>query len=131
MLKLQRDELKKALHEGLVQVDFYKKDGTFREMECTLSSVYIPDNELPMGDKIVKPNPDVLKVYSLEDGWRSFRYDSVSTWYTIEQASNQSTGNFKEIEFKISVLMDTIEDAKIQLQELLNDLQSLRSKDSE
>ena len=66
-------------------VDFIKKDGTQRKLHCTLRADLLPpqtDLEEAVQNKAV--NPDVLAVWDLEnEGWRSFRYDSV-IGFTIE-----------------------------------------------
>lgn len=77
-----QNELKELLHKGLVTVKFTKKDGTERVMRCTLNSQYLPEQiDLEESIQKKKPNPDVLAVYDIEnDGWRSFRLDSVISY---------------------------------------------------
>lgn len=77
-------ELNTLLQKGEVTVTFTKKDGTVREMKCTLSESLIPPApvvELAEGSEPKKKkaeNPDVRTVYDLEaKAWRSFRWDSV------------------------------------------------------
>ncbi len=58
-----------------VYIKFNKKDGTEREMLCTLS------DEAPAYEKKTerKANPDTCFVFDVEKKeWRSFRYDSVT-----------------------------------------------------
>lgn len=69
------DHLKTLLKNYVVNVLFIKKDGSERELRCTLQEHVIPSTE-PKGTK--KDNPDVLAVWDVENsGWRSFRLDSV------------------------------------------------------
>jgi hypothetical protein len=79
---MNKEQILRALHAGVVQVTFTKKDGTERVMECTLKEDMLPaqvDIEEAIQKK--KPNPDVLAVWDVEkEGWRSFRWDSVTAW---------------------------------------------------
>ena len=80
----RNDYLKNALHNGVVEVLFLKKDGTERRLICTLKADLLPAHETNTDNPIDFPvqmrakNPDVIQVYDLENnGWRSFRYDSI------------------------------------------------------
>lgn len=69
-----RDAIYKQLITGNVKVLFTKKDGTERNMLCTL--INIPAEHQPKSD--AEYTKDVLKVFDIENqGWRSFRLDSV------------------------------------------------------
>lgn len=75
----QNEYLKQALFDDVVEVLFVKKDGTERRMICTLKPTLLP-TQTDLEEVVQKktPNPDVLAVWDLENqGWRSFRYDSV------------------------------------------------------
>ena len=71
--------LKDLLHKSVVSVKFIKKDGTERDMLCTLKPDLLPaQTDLEESVQKKAPNPDILAVYDVEkDGWRSFRYDSI------------------------------------------------------
>ena len=74
---MNKSEIAEMARAGVIDVTFTKKDGTFREMRCTLHESYLPpmmcDTEIK-----TKDNPDVLAVWDIEvKGWRSFRLDSV------------------------------------------------------
>ena len=57
---------------------FTKKDGTEREMRCTLAESKIPTEKLPKNSKKSKSD-DALAVFDVEkNDWRSFRFDSVT-----------------------------------------------------
>ena len=65
-----------GMHE--VTIFFTKKDGTEREMRCTLAENKIPTEKLPKNSKKSKSD-DALAVFDVEkNDWRSFRFDSVT-----------------------------------------------------
>lgn len=75
----RNDYLKQLLHENKVRVIFIKKDGTERNMLCTLKADLLPaQTDLEEAVQKKSPNPTALAVWDLENsGWRSFRYDSI------------------------------------------------------
>ena len=80
---IDKFELKEQLKNGVVTVTFEKKDGTERTMRATLSDNYVPqvlqeyDEHEPVPAK-KKLNDNVQSVWDIdENGWRSFRLDSV------------------------------------------------------
>ena len=67
----------KALKSQVINISFEKKDGTIRDMSCTLMESKIPDEKKPKTSNS-KQNPAVLPVFDVEkDAWRSFRWDSI------------------------------------------------------
>lgn len=74
-----QDWLKGLLKNEMVNIEFIKKDGSYRTMLCTLKDdVITEENAAPHG--VRSHNPDVCPVYDLEDhSWKSFRWDSVTT----------------------------------------------------
>ena len=85
-LKVDSDELRKTILDklwddgldGYLTVVFEKKDGTLREMKCTLVNKYIPEDKKPKGDSSTVNNADVQRVFDVDKmDWRSFRFDSV------------------------------------------------------
>jgi len=73
-----RDKYLKALKETVCFVEFTKKDGSLREMYCTLKEdlMELPDRPLKKVTPEVATGP--LSVWDLENkGWRSFNPDSV------------------------------------------------------
>lgn len=71
--------LKEDLKNGVHTVVFEKKDGTIREMRCTLQPDMLPQF-LSEVAPVTKENPDTLAVWDVDNnGWRSFRVDSVQT----------------------------------------------------
>jgi hypothetical protein len=87
---LSKTEYKEALAQGIYQVCFEKKDGSFRVMTCTLAPELIPKTLKECADALMmkpkrKENDTVLAVYDLEKGcWRSFRIDFVATFNKIK-----------------------------------------------
>ena len=76
-----KNRLRKWLGEhlayGPVTVVFEKKDGTLREMRCTLKDV--PQYERKTeSEPTRKKNDEVMSVYDMDKSeWRSFRIDSI------------------------------------------------------
>lgn len=75
----QNEFLKEQLHKGVVRVKFVKKDGSIRDMQCTLKADLLPaQTDIEESVQKKTPNPAVLAVYDVENnGWRSFRWDSI------------------------------------------------------
>ena len=75
----QNEYLKGVLQTGIANVTFLKKDGTQRNLLCTLLPSELPaQTDLEEAVQKKTPNPDVLAVWDIENrGWRSFRYDSI------------------------------------------------------
>lgn len=82
--KKAKNWLRGLLRSGNTKITFVKKDGTEREMLCTLEESLIPEEKKPKGTGKEK-NDDVLAVFDVEkQEWRSFRYDSIkSIGFTI------------------------------------------------
>ena len=78
-----KDMIREAARAGVINVQFTKKDGSLREMRCSLQEQYLP----PLtgeAETTTKDNPEVLAVWDIEvEGWRSFRIDSVLIMETI------------------------------------------------
>lgn len=71
-----RDWLRGLLHTNTVHLTFEKKDGTIREMNCTLLESELPKQE--QGKEARKPNDSSMPVFDLEKKeWRAFRFDTV------------------------------------------------------
>jgi hypothetical protein len=64
-----------------VTVDFVKKDGSERNMRCTLNIELIPEDKRPTVKTIVEApetRPEAVRVFDLDkQDWRSFRWDSL------------------------------------------------------
>lgn len=76
-----KEWLKNVLkNEGAI-ITFTKKDGTERVLKGTLNSSVIPEQHAPKGTGTEKKKTeDALAVFDIENnGWRSFRFDSIKT----------------------------------------------------
>jgi hypothetical protein len=72
-----KDWLRGLLKTEVVHLEFMKKDGTLREMKCTLNENKIPEASKPKGSG-KSQNDDSIAVFDLvKQEWRSFRFDSV------------------------------------------------------
>lgn len=81
---MNRQALINALHNGIVTVDFTKKDGSHRKMHCTLDAGRIPTFQLPKGTGRVKTD-EVVSVYDTDkQDWRSFTFDAVDSYLFAE-----------------------------------------------
>lgn len=71
------------LANGEVKLDFTKVDGTERSMIATLREDLVVPYENKSG-RTRKKNDSVQAVYDLEeDGWRSFRWDSLTNFVVL------------------------------------------------
>ena len=76
-----KDIILQSLREGVVTVKFTKKDGTERDMKCTLQESYIAPYEKKT-EREKTANDNNISVWDIENqGWRSFRVDSVISIY--------------------------------------------------
>ena len=80
----QSDEFKNQVRELLhdskdLRIVFTKKDGTDREMFCTLNESKIPTEKQPKSEGTESTTAgSALRVFDTEkQEWRSFRWDSV------------------------------------------------------
>ena len=85
---MEIDDLKQALNETWVRVEFTKLDGTHRSMLCTRNFVDIPESQKPAGIK--KQNEAVLGVFDLEkQSWRSIKLANIKTWQVEDRTHEQ------------------------------------------
>lgn len=72
------DELRDLLKTDIATVTFTKKDGSKREMICTLIPDYLPVMSEPNPNIKYGPSPFIATVWDLEENaWRSFKFESV------------------------------------------------------
>ena len=73
--------LKGLLHDDIVKdlrITFTKKDGSDREMQCTLIEERIPADKRPKESQSSSAGGSALRVFDTEkQEWRSFRWDSI------------------------------------------------------
>lgn len=78
-----RDELVMLLSKNVAEVTFTKNNGEERVMRCTLRNDLVPSTDRKPGSKR-SVSESVVPVWDLENnGWRSFRVDSVKQVQTI------------------------------------------------
>ena len=87
--KKEKDWLLGLLRSEIVELTFTKKDGTERIMTCTLAEQKIPAENAPKGVERAKSD-EAVAVFDLENnGWRSFRWDSLTNIsFTIGSLQN-------------------------------------------
>lgn len=72
MTEFKREDVINKLREGIVRVNFTKKDGEIRDMKCTLASSIIPQDMQPKTES-AKITESVIRAYDVDvNGWRSF-----------------------------------------------------------
>jgi hypothetical protein len=81
-MEFDRDLIGAALRAGQIQIVFTKANGESRTMKCTLKESLIPSINIPKGTEY-KKSAEVLPVYELDNGWRSFRWDSLQSWSKV------------------------------------------------
>jgi hypothetical protein len=68
-----QEQIKNALINNIIELEFLKADGSIRKMNATLKESIVPHVEASTDRKI---NPDTQVVWDTElNGWRSFRWD--------------------------------------------------------
>jgi hypothetical protein len=73
--------LLEMLTNDVVNVEFTKKDGTVRNMKCTLNVNYIPIVKQPK-ESGIKHSDEAQRVFDVEkNDWRSFRWDSINKYF--------------------------------------------------
>ena len=73
-----RDKILTMLRTGNVEVEFTKKDGTERVMNCTLEPSKLPPIVVKEDKKIRKESNTSMRVFDLDkQEWRSFTIRSV------------------------------------------------------
>lgn len=78
---LSKSNIKNMLTTDIVNVKFKKIDGSERLMKCTLLEGIVKEYE-KKSEKTRKVSEDTISVWDVEnDGWRSFRYDSIIEIY--------------------------------------------------
>lgn len=79
----QKQTIRQMLQDGVVEIEFVKRDGSLRTLVGTLNMDTIPTDKHPLGTGRPKP-PEVQTVFDLEiEEWRSFRWDSLQSWVKV------------------------------------------------
>ena len=81
---LELEKLRESLKTHTVSVSFTKKDGTHRDMVCTLKPDSLPP-QVDLEESIGRRSSDeVIAVFDVaKQDWRSFRIDSVINWRVV------------------------------------------------
>ena len=82
--KLNENEILNQLRSDVngTKVVFTKKDGTEREMLCTLIESKIPGDKQPKSESTQTSSTvgQAVRVFDIDKGeWRSFRFDSIKS----------------------------------------------------
>lgn len=78
MTDTEYETLKNLLKTNVMVVTFNKVNGDKRIMNCTLREDVLPEYD---SDSTRKKSDNVLSVWDVDRGdWRSFRYDSVTSF---------------------------------------------------
>lgn len=77
------------LANNICRVVFTKKDGSEREMVCTTNSNWLPPTPEGAGTKKAV-NMDVMNVWELNVGWRSFIRDNVISLEVLSEEEENS-----------------------------------------
>ncbi len=79
----KREVLVEGLKRNLMKVVFTKVNGEERIMNCTLHESVLPESTITESTK--KVNPDTISVWDIDNnGWRSFRIDSIKEVKVVE-----------------------------------------------
>lgn len=71
-----KETITEHLRKGIVDIKFTKKDGSLRDMRCTLNEKFLPQIEKTEDTK--KENANVLAVWDIDNsGWRSFTINNI------------------------------------------------------
>lgn len=78
---MERSEVLDLLKREIVDIEFVKVNGETRVLTCTLNPAILPaQTDLEEHVQKKTPNPDVCAAFdTFNQGWRSFRWDSVIT----------------------------------------------------
>jgi len=79
---MTKEEMVEKLANGTCTVHFTKVNGDERVLIGTRNPDLIPEESLPKSDSNSNPEPEnIVRVFDLKnDGWRSFRVDSVTNF---------------------------------------------------
>jgi len=73
-------EFKQALHEGIVEFKYTKKDGSERTARGTLNLEVMGEDNAPVGSER-SYSENAVRYYDLNsEGWRSFIVDNLVEW---------------------------------------------------
>jgi len=83
-----REQMLKALKQGVYRITFTKVDGTTRTMFGTLMAEFLPpltNTEQKENPKPAKKSETSIQVWDMEKkDWRGYRVDFVQEWEQVE-----------------------------------------------
>ena len=83
-MNITKEEMLETLQNSIAMVSFTKKDGTLRDMQCTLRSDLLPTKTETTKTPKSAPSTDAIAVYDLEKlAWRAFNLSNVISYSTI------------------------------------------------
>jgi hypothetical protein len=84
-IQIEKTELLTILAANVALVSFTKKDGTVRNMKCTLKESLLPIKDVAEGAKTRTPSTtDSIAVFDTEkEAWRSFNLGNVISFETL------------------------------------------------
>lgn len=83
-----KQELKETFSKNIVNITFKKVDGSERTMKCTLDPTFLPEQTNKENTKKKVENENVLPVWNIdEQGFRSFRVDSLISYETVKKTN--------------------------------------------
>lgn len=75
------------LKQGVVDVEFRKKDGTVTTRKMTLNSSIVAALK-KWDDYTTEVNPNLIKAWSItDDGWRAMKPDLIQKWTPLHKSS--------------------------------------------
>ena len=94
---MNKQEVITLLKEGTVVLEFEKADGSMRKMTATLKEEWLP--EVKQNSNSKPKNSDVLAVYEITSGWKSFRWDRLHRVETEEYENNSTMPLDVDVDF--------------------------------
>ena len=97
MSMTQRTFYLNSLHNNICSVKFTKKDGSIREMRCTLKENYLP-TQTDLEEQVQrKTSTESISVWDVDkNGWRSFRVDSILE-FDVGDYHNDASGRINSL----------------------------------
>ena len=76
--KICMNSVREALHDGVLEIVFTKKDGTERTMKCTTRPDLVAETVHLNTPENMNKEPDLFRVTDIDiNEWRSFRFDQI------------------------------------------------------
>jgi len=86
---MKREEITTLLKEHILLVSFTKKDGTEREMRCTLKNELLPQKAVDAAKWLREDVADLVVAWDLEkNDWRSFLIPSIKRLNVVSGPNN-------------------------------------------